>query len=68
LLEQHDILREILGRAAVAHGVAAILDDHHLFVIPLHVREGLHENFCAHMHVREVVGHELGSVLNGGRG
>ena len=62
LLEQDNILREVLGRGPVAHGVPAILDHHNFLVVALHVRQGLHENFGAHMHVREVVGHELGSV------
>ena len=57
LLEQHDVLGEILGRGAVAHGMAAILDDHDLLVVALHVRQGLDEDFGLHMNVRERFGH-----------
>ena len=62
LLEQHDVLGEILRRGAVAHGVAAVFDDHDLLVVALHVRQGLDEDFGAHMHVGQRVGHRaLGS-------
>ena len=51
LFEQHDVLGEILRGGAVAHGVAAIFDDHDLLVVALHVGQGLDEDFGAHVHV-----------------
>jgi hypothetical protein len=57
LLQQHDVLGEILRRLAVPHGVAAILDDDHLLVVALHVRQGLHEHLGAHVGVGEWFGH-----------
>ena len=62
LLEEHDVLGEILGRGAVAHGVAAIFDDHDLLVVALHVRQGLDQDLGLHMHVGEGFGH-VGSSL-----
>ena len=57
LLEEHDVLGEILGRGAVAHGVAAVFDDHDLLVVALHVRQSLDEDLGLHVHVRERFGH-----------
>ena len=53
LLEQHHVLGEILGRRPVAHGMAAILDHHHLLVVALHVRQRLHKHLGLHVNVGE---------------
>ncbi len=67
LLEQHDVLGEILRGGTVAHGVAAIFDHHDLLVVALHVRQGLDEDFGAHVHVREA-GRSSGSLSDAGGG
>ena len=67
LFEQHDVLGKILRGGTVAHRVAAIFDHHDLLVVALHMRQGLHEDFGAHVHVGKLVGHE-GSLSDAGGG
>ncbi len=65
LLEQNDVLGEILRRRLVAHGVPAVLDDHHLLVVALHVRQSLHEDLGA---LVRGGGHAGGGGLGAGGG
>ena len=55
LLEQNHVLGEIFRRGAIAHGMSAILDDHDLLVVTLHVRQSLHEHFGLDVDVRQLV-------------
>ena len=41
LLQEHDILGEGCRQFGIAHGMAAVFDDHGLPVVALHVRQGL---------------------------
>jgi uncharacterized protein YqeY len=42
-VEVVEMVLAVLRGGAVAHGVAAILDDDHLLVVALHVRQRLHQ-------------------------
>ena len=67
-LQQHHIGRELTRHGALAHGVAAVFDDHGLAVIDLNIRQGLGERlrrlpaaffrlaFCFVHHAREIAG------------
>ena len=44
LLEQYNIARKLACQLCIAHGVAAIFDDHGFAVIALHEGQGLRQN------------------------
>jgi len=55
LLQEHDVLGKCRRQCGVAHRMSAILYDHSLPIVALHMRQGLGENACLGMRERDGV-------------